>query len=189
MKHLTRVLLILSLFSATTSFGQTFKFGHFDSNELISLMPERDSALVKLERHSKELQATLNEIQTEYNTKFAQYQQKQATWTAAVLETKQKELEEIRDRFTRFNQNAQQEFDDMRQLLFAPVYKKANDAITAIGKENGFTYIFDLSSGFIPYFNPEQSVDIMPMAKSKLGIPADKKPMALPQDQEPAQVQ
>jgi outer membrane protein len=189
MKHLTRVLLILSLFSATTSFGQTFKFGHFDSNELISLMSEMDSAVVKLEKYSKDLQATATEIQTEYGNKYAQYQQKQATWTAAVLETKQKELDEIRERFTKFNQDAQQEYEQMRQLLFAPVYKKANEAITAIGKENGFTYIFDLSSGFIPYFNPEQSVDIMPMAKSKLGIPADKKPMKLPQAQEPAQAQ
>ena len=84
MKHLTRALLLLFFFSATTSFAQTFKFGHISSQELIDLMPERDSALVKLEKYSQELQATLKEIQTEYETKALQYQQKQATWTAAT---------------------------------------------------------------------------------------------------------
>ena len=72
----------------------------------------------------------------------------------------------------------------MRQLLFVPVYQKAREAIEAIGKEEGFTYIFDLSTGPVAYFDKDKSIDILPVAKKRLNIPEDKKPMQLPQQQE-----
>ena len=58
----------------------------------------------------------------------------------------------------------------MQNLLLAPVFKKANDAIQKIGKEQGFIYIFDTSTGAVPFISTEQSVDVMPMAKKELGI-------------------
>ncbi|MCK9305333.1 MAG: OmpH family outer membrane protein [Bacteroidales bacterium] len=189
MKHFTRALLLIFLLSATTSFAQTFKFGHINSQELINVMPERDSALVKLDKHRQDLQATLLEISNEYQSKLLQYQQKQATWTAATLEIKQKELQDIQSSYNQFNEKAEYEFQQMRQLLFEPVYQKAKETIEAIGKEQGFTYIFDISTGPIAYFDKDKSTDILPIAKAKLNIPADKVPMQIPQPQEGAPAQ
>jgi len=173
MKHFSKFLLILFVFSTTTSFAQTFKFGHINSQELIALMPDRDSAVVKLDKYSKDLQATVDEIQTEYQTKLNTYQQKQATWTAVVLEAKQRELQEIQNRYEQFQQSAGQDYQQMQQSIFAPVFQKANETIGKIGKD-------DTSTGAVPFFSTAQCVDIMPLAKTQLGIPADKKPMQLP---------
>lgn len=175
MKHLSKILLLLFVAFSTTSFAQTFKFGHLNSQELVALMPERDSAVAKLEKYSADVSETMEAMQVEFNTKLNTYQQKQATWTAAVLEAKQKELQEMQARFEQIQQSSGQEYQQLQSLLFAPVFKKANDAIQKIGKDQGFTYIFDVSSGSIPFINLEQSVDIMPLAKKELGIPADKK--------------
>ena len=182
MKHLSKILLVLFLAVSTTSFSQTLKFGHLNTQELVALMPDRDSAAVKLEKYSADLNETMEAMQVEFNTKLNTYQQKQATWTAAVLEAKQKELQEIQARFEQFQQSAGQEYQQMQNLLLAPVFKKANDAIQKIGKEQGFIYIFDTSTGGVPFINAEQSVDVMPMAKKELGIPADKK-LPAPQQQ------
>lgn len=46
---------------------------------------------------------------------------------------------------------------------------KATNAIKEVAKENGFTYIFDMSSGAI-LFASETSEDILPLVKKKLGI-------------------
>lgn len=186
MKHFSKFLLVLFLFSTTTTFAQSYKFGHINSQELIALMSDRDSALVKLDKYSKDLQETMDAMQSEYASKANTYQQKQATWTAAVLEAKQKELQQIQANFEQFQQNAGQEYQQMQQLLFAPVIKRANEAITKIGKDNGFIYIFDTSTGSLPYINETQSTDIMPMAKTALKIPADKKPFQLPAPKEEA---
>jgi hypothetical protein len=49
MKHLSKILLVLFLAVSTTSFSQALKFGHLNTQELVALMPDRDSAAVKLE--------------------------------------------------------------------------------------------------------------------------------------------
>ncbi|OFY41501.1 MAG: hypothetical protein A2X18_06625 [Bacteroidetes bacterium GWF2_40_14] len=189
MKHFSKFLLILFVFATSTSFAQTFKFGHINSQELIALMPDRDSAVLKMDKYGKQLQQDMDDIQAEFQTKMNIFQQKQATWTAVVLEDKQKELQQIQARFEAFQTNAQQEYQQMQQILFAPVYQKANETLIKIGKDNGYTYIFDVSTGSIPFFNEAQSTDVMPMAKTMLKIPADKKPMAIPSPADQAAAQ
>ncbi|HHV03106.1 MAG: OmpH family outer membrane protein [Bacteroidales bacterium] len=173
MKRIVTVFTLL-LCIAGTSTAQNLKFGHINSQELISLMPERDSALIKLQNYTNEVEETITEMQQEYQTKYNTYQQRQATWTAAVLEAKQRELIEIQQRLEQFSQGAQQEYQQMQQVLFAPVFQKANEVIAKIAKDKGFTFIFDLSAGGLVYYNEQVSVNILPMAKSELGIPAEK---------------
>ncbi|HBZ35097.1 MAG TPA: OmpH family outer membrane protein [Bacteroidales bacterium] len=181
MKHLFKPLLLLfALSSSIGTFAQTsLKIGRINSEELIALMPERDSALVKLDKLSKELQENIEAIQNEFQTKYATYQQKQATWTAALLETKQRELEDLQNRFQQLQQTAPQDFQAEQQKLLTPVYQKANETIKALGKENGCSFVFDLATGAFPYFDESQSIDLLPLARKKLGIPADKVPMQL----------
>ena len=92
----------------------------------------------------------------------------------AILEAKEKELAEMQQRLQQFSQNASMEYSNMQQQLLEPVMQKAREAVEKIGKANGFTYVFDLSAGSIIYFDAVNSTDILPMAKSELGIPADK---------------
>ncbi len=163
--------------ASSSGFAQNLKFGHINSQELISLMPERDSAIMQLERYAEDLEETLQAMQTEFQTKYTTYQQRQATWTAAVLESRTKELQEIDARIQQFQQTASQEYQQMQQILFAPVFQKANETIQKLGKDKALIYIFDTSSGAIPYINVDLSEDLLPSAKRELGIPADKTPM------------
>lgn len=172
MKNVTKFLALVMVLFATTSFAQT-KLGHINMQELVALMPERDSAVIKLENYAKELEETMQGMQQEFNTKLQTYQQKNATWTAAILEAKTKELEEMQQRLQMFNQNAQQEMAQLQQSLFAPVYEKASKAVETLGTDGGFTYIFDLSAGGI-LFKGVSSIDLLPDAKKALGIPATK---------------
>ena len=172
MKKVTKILALVMVLFATQSFAQT-KLGHINMQELINLMPERDSAVIKLENYAKELDETMQGMQQEFNTKYQTYQQKSATWTAAILEAKTKELQEMQDRLQMFQQNAQQEMGQLQQTLYAPVFDKANKAIEKIGTDGGFTYIIDLSAGAV-IFKGASSIDLLPMAKEELGIPASK---------------
>ncbi len=172
MKNVTKILALVMVLFATQSFAQT-KLGHINMQELINLMPERDSAVIKLENYAKELDETMQGMQQEFNTKYQTYQQKSATWTAAILEAKTKELQEMQERLQMFQQNAQQEMGQLQQTLYAPVFDKANKAIEKIGTDGGFTYIIDLSAGAV-IFKGASSIDLLPMAKAELGIPASK---------------
>ena len=170
---------IVLLAFCVLSFGaisqaQNLKFGHINTNELISLMSDRDSAVVKLQAYQNELEETLEGMGTEYNNKVNEYQRKQNEWAPVVLETKQRELQELGQRIQQFQQNAQQEMAQMQQVLMTPVIEKAQDAITKIAKANSLVYVFDLSAGSLIYYDDKVSLDLLPLAKKELGIPAEK---------------
>ncbi len=150
--------------------AQNFKFGHINAQELVALMPERDSAQVKFENYGKELQDQVEAMQVELNNKYNTFQQKQNTWSDAIKESKMREIQELGQRSQEFQQTAQEDLQKMYQTLLRPVIEKANKAIETVAKREGFTYVFDLSGGSLSYFNPEQSIDLLPLVKKELNI-------------------
>ena len=72
-------------------------------------------------------------------------------------------------RIQKFEELAMNKLQKAREELFEPVMTKATNAIKEVAKENGFTYIFDMSSGAV-LFASETSEDILPLVKKKLGI-------------------
>jgi len=49
-----------------------------------------------------------------------------------------------------------------------PIEKKLMDAINAVGKENGYTFI--IPDGSFPFISETQVVDVTAAVKAKLGI-------------------
>jgi len=49
-----------------------------------------------------------------------------------------------------------------------PIIKKARDAIAAVAKANGFSYVIDSGTGALLYY-PEGE-DLLPLVKKQLGI-------------------
>ena len=173
MKKIVLLAFCLLSFGAVSQ-AQNLKFGHINTNELISLMSERDSAVVKLQAYQNDLVETLEGMETEYNNKVNEYQRKRNEWAPVVIETKERELQELGQRMQQFQQTAQQEMAQMQQVLMQPVIEKAQNAITKVAKANNLVYIFDLSAGALIYYDEAVSLDILPLAKKELGIPAEK---------------
>ncbi len=170
MKNLLKLLVLtLFLFSGTIINAQNYKFGHINSQGLLSIMPERDSAEAIIQKYAMELESQLELMQVEYRNKLNDYLEKQDNLTNLVKQTKEQELSEIDQRIKMFQSNAQQELQQQEAQLIQPVIQKAENAIKEVAKENGFTYIFDISRGVIIYFS-DQSEDILPLVKKKLGL-------------------
>ncbi len=162
-------------FTVVISFGQgvmaqNYKFGHINSDELFMQMPERDTLIAQLEAYQTELSNMEEIMQVEFNNKYNDYINKADTFTNLVRTTKEEELQSIQEKITNFRQRAQQDMQQKQAELTQPVLQKAEKAIKDVAKENGYTYIFDLSRGPIIYFDEAVSIDILPLVKAKLGI-------------------
>jgi outer membrane protein len=170
MKNLSKAVIILFLVVFTTaSFAQVKqKFGHIDSNELLKLMPGRDSATAKITAYSKTLETQLKGMQNELETKYQEYQQMEPTITDLIKQTKQKELQDIQARIETFQQSAQDDLEKKQNELLKPIIDKAKAAIEKVAKDNQFTYIFDAGLGVLLYTDPTQ--DILPLVKKELGL-------------------
>ena len=181
MKRITLIALSVVV-TALTATAQELKFGHINMQEVVFLMDEMDSARVQLEKFNQDIQTTYNAMIEEYNTKISTYEQMSANWTPSVLATKQQEIQDLQSRLQQYQQNAQMDINNLQQQLLAPISQKANEAVSKVGKANGLIYVFDLSSGAVPYFDTALSMDITAQVKTELGISPDKQlPQAQPQ--------
>ena len=170
MKRILLIAAAASMFSLAAT-AQT-KFAHVNFGELVQLMPEADSAMVQLEAANNEAQETYNSMVSEFQSKYDQFEQKQATWTPAVRESKQKELMDIQTRVQEFQQAIQQDMNQLQNTLMAPIYQKAQEVVTNLAKEKGVIYVYDSST--LLYIDSAQSIDLTPEARTALNIPADK---------------
>ena len=144
------------------------KLGRVNFTELYQLAPEADSARDQINAMQNEAQETFNSMVEEYQTKANQYQQKSATWTAAIKEAKEKELVDIQNRIQEFQQTISQELQQKQAELMNPIMEKAQKAVQDLAKAQGIVAVFD--SGSALYFDESAVVDLTPAARKSLGI-------------------
>ena len=152
--------------------AQELKFGHIDTEALIYALPETDTAIARLERFGRELSNTYEIMQVELNNKSLAYERESATLIDIVRQNREQELFDLNRRMQEFQQTAQQQIQERQNEYFQPIFAKVEKAIQDVGKENGFIYIFSIGGqvSSISYFDETKSVDILPLAKAKLGI-------------------
>jgi hypothetical protein len=97
-----------------------------------------------------------------------------------IQERRQKELQELQEKGIQFQQESRQELQNAYAEMMEPIYKKLDDAIKAIGKAGGYTYVFDLDRTDIPYIDETQSKDVTNDIKTNLGISLTAVPAAAP---------
>ncbi|MGM9742341.1 MAG: OmpH family outer membrane protein [Candidatus Cryptobacteroides sp.] len=149
--------------------AQNLKFAHVNFNELVMLMPEADSARAQMEVSQKEAQDTYRTMVEEYQAKAQKYQQNSSTWTAAIRESKEKELADISNRIQEFDQSIQQELQQQQNELMAPIQQKAIEVVNNLAKAGGYVYVFE--RGSLLYIDDTQSTDLTKAARKALNIP------------------
>jgi outer membrane protein len=158
------------VFAGNSAVAKSFKFGHINSEELITALPEFDSANVQLEKYRKELINYLELMTVELNNKSDAYNKELKNLTDLVKQTKEQELIDLNRKIQEYQTNAQEKLQQKQVELFQPVYAKVDKAIKDVGKENGFLYVFDISKGSLLYFDETKSTNVMALAKAKLGL-------------------
>ena len=176
MKNLIKLFIVFALLASGSSIYAQ-KFGHIDSQKLLTQMPERDSAEAAIQQHAKELEDQLMVMNKELEIKYKEFIEnvdKDATVSDIVKQTKQKELQDMQQRIQAFQQNAQESLRKKEADLLKPILAKAEKAIKEVAKEQKFLYIFNISeeAGFqnSVLYHSEQSIDVLSLVKTKLGI-------------------
>ncbi len=174
MKKIVSVVAILMFLSsiAVNLSAQNHKFGHVDSQKILSTLPESKEAQKKLEAEGKAMQDQMEIMQVEYNNKVNDYLTNKKLpdgdpkkWSDLILQDKEKEIQSLGQRVQEFQQTAQQKIAEKKNELLKPILDKVDKAIKAVGKENKFLYIFEVQQ--LLYFSNE-SIDVTDMVKAKL---------------------
>ena len=165
-KTLIVMAICLFAFGGNAMAQKNLKLGHINSQELMQIMPGRDSVQTVLQGEVTELETTLKQMQAEAEKRYNDYVANQAGWTELIRQTKQREIQDMSARIQEFQENAQKQLQDREAELTKPIIDRAKKAIEDVAREGNYTYIFD-GAGLL-YL--QDSEDIMPLVKKKLGI-------------------
>ena len=145
------------------------KLGHIETQKLIQAMPEMAAARKTMETKQAEIEKELTNMQEQFKAKLDEYSKNGKTMSDVIRAAKEQELQELQQRIQSFQQIAVENLEKTQAELMQPIMDKVLNAIKAVGKENGFTYIFDLNQGSILY-SADNAMDVMPLVKKKLGL-------------------
>lgn len=151
-------------------YAQSFKFGYINSAELLQVLPDIEDVQKKMQAFAKDLELTLEDMQVEYNKKLDEWEKNQAKWSDDVKTQKMKDIQEVAGKVQEQRTEAEQRYNQESQKLMEPVFARVREAIRNVGKNNGFTYIFDTNAGSIPFVNEGQAINVMDLVKRELNI-------------------
>ena len=129
MKKFVKLTLAVALLFIGASAANAQQFGRVDLTAIIPNMPEYQEADKNLAEYGKDLQDQLEQMQVEFNQKLADYQKNANTYSDAIRQTKESELQQLDQRLREFQQIAYQDLQKKQNELMAPIIEKANNAV------------------------------------------------------------
>lgn len=171
MKLLQKIFSTLSLLALLTASLQAQKFGHVNTGNILVQIPATKNADVKLKAMQDSLVALgetrAKAMQEEYIAFAKAYEEGnvppvEAQRKQAEFEKKEQELAKLEDEIVAY-------IAQKRKELLNPILESLDKALKEVGKEGGYTMIFD-TSVFNTILFASDSDDLEAKVKAKMGI-------------------
>ncbi len=148
------------------------KIGYVDSGSLLEMMPKVKEAESNLETLGKQLQAKGQKMMQDYQTKAQDLERRVQAGDIAPKDQEAQVgmLKEEENKILQYQQDMQTQLAAKREALLAPILEEVRTAIQAVAKDNGYTYIFDGSPGVGVLLYADESTNVTPLVKAKLGL-------------------
>jgi outer membrane protein len=144
------------------------KIAHVNFDSLVGTMPETKSATEAAQNFLKGLEQEIVAMQSELETKYKDYMEKEPTMSELVKKTQMEALQQLQQRTQQFQKQAEDEYRRKQQELTMPIFEKAKKGVEAVAKEMGYKYVLDTSPNNNTVLFSESSDDIFPQVKKKL---------------------
>ncbi|MEI6949106.1 OmpH family outer membrane protein [Paraflavisolibacter sp. H34] len=163
------------LIGAGSAMAQS-KTGYISVDRVVAIMPETqklDSLLRKYQADS--LNPRFSYMVQEYNRKDSMVNTKDSVKLGkAVIAQIRQELEGYAYQIQNWQQIAQQEMQSKQGELLEPIYRKVDNAIQAVAKENGYGYVLNQEALLVM----PPADDLLPLVAKKLNVKVPTGPAA-----------
>ena len=182
-KFLTAAFITLTALVTSSGVIAQNKIGYISTEELVSIMPETAKADSNLQQYRTALIQNAQDKQSSLETAIEKFNKDSATMTVSVKDVKRGELQKMLNDLQAEDQRIQQQLQQRQQELIAPINRKAFDAIQAVAKENGYSYVFE--KGALLVAPPGEDILQLVAKKLNVKVPAGRT-QQLPQPTKPA---
>jgi len=161
-----KALIIALLLAPMSMMAQ--KFGHFNSSELVQLLPEWTTAQTELQTLAKQYDDDLKRMQDELQKKADEFQKEQANLLENVRARREQELNDLYQRVMQSRDDNQQAFQKAQAEKMQPIQEKIMKAIENVAKAGGYVYIMEKGVGQPIYISDTLSKDVTADVKAEL---------------------
>ena len=169
MKRNTLLSILFIVIMCTTSGVYAQKYGHVNLGNLLTEMPEIEEKSGELVIFQEQLQKALQLKINAWEKRVVDLQNKVGEMTPNEVKQMEEKLLQEQQEILQEEQLLSNKVLEKRNEIMAPIIAKAQNAINAVGKENGYTMIFDTSIPNLVLYVKE-SDDLMDVVLAKLGI-------------------
>ncbi len=146
------------------------KYGFVNSSQLLVSLPDVKTADSQLEAYQKQLIEKGEQMVKTFEEAYNVYLAKANSGELSQIQMQQQEgqLSQEQQAIQAYEVEVQNKLAAKKQELYQPILQKVQNIVDQMGKEEGYTMIFDASIGGILF--ADNADDLMPILKQKLGI-------------------
>ena len=163
----SKIVFLSALLFSTIAFGQT-KLGTIDNDYIINLMPETKIVVKMAQEYGQKLDSSFTIKMKEYQTKVDDYNKNEKEYGELMKKTLISEIQAMEQDIQKYQENGSKLMQLKQNELMRPLYKKLNDVIDLVAKENKYTQILTIQGNQFAYI--DEKFDITKLVMDKLGV-------------------
>lgn len=166
-----RVILVVLMIVPMMVMAQNIKLGKVDKVAIFNAMPEKVEAEAQIKLLSDQYQKEYDLLRAEYNRKYADFQAMAIDnkTPGTIKERRMQELQENNDKIELFMKSVSADIEKKEQEFIAPLKKKIDEAVAAVGEAGGYLLIYDVNDTKIAYAS-DVFEDVTPLVKAQLNL-------------------
>lgn len=168
------VLTCLLLFSMENSYAQyDIKIGFADVQFIMERLPDMKKADIELQSMQKQLQHQIEMKTKELEQKYQQYLKDESKMLETVKANTEREIQLLNDNLQKLKEESAAMLQKKESALLEPIYKKLNEAVAAVAREQNFNLILNTNVREVRMIlYGDDKVDITQQVLKKLSAPA-----------------
>lgn len=162
------LLTVVSLAVSAQDSKVAIKFGYVSYDSVMVSMPEYADFTTSMAQLREQYEAELNRVENDFNKKYEEFLDGQATFPKTILQKRQSELQEILDRNIDFKKQSQKMLSDVEANLMNTIKTTINMAVNVVAQERGYAFVLNTDKEAVPFINPALGEDITEAVKALL---------------------
>lgn len=160
--------LFAAILTITAGSVSAQKTGYISLDQVVSLMPEIGKIDTVLQRYQTDsLQPQLAIMIQDYNYKDSMLSSKDSSKIPVTVRNQyRQDMQNVSYQLQNWQGFTQQMMQAKQEQLLEPVYRKAMNALNAVAKESGYSYVYNREVLLVA----PPADDLMPLVAKKLGI-------------------
>lgn len=161
-------LFILMLCAIPTMAQGELKFGYLSYDAMLTSMPQYAQMQGDMEILRNQYEAEQKRVENDFNTKYEEFLDGQASFPKTILQKRQSELQEMLNKNIAFKKQSQQLLEKAQAEALAPLKTRLAETLAQIGQERGFAFILNTDTNAAPWINVTMGEDITEAVKEAL---------------------